>query len=169
LFEKEDALKAVHLKYLDAMQRFRRVGQNLQTIEGTESVTDVSKNIRDRVKMMFLDNTYLSAEEQETIWERWPALKEIRKNIEDKLDLSFVTIKKIPESRSSRGEGSRGGIQLELAGRVQRIYHVTGHYSDQRRSMKLRAQGPGDDVLPGLCEICPRIIHLSPHAQRTLL
>ncbi len=167
LFEKEDALEAVRLKYLDAMQRFRGVGQNLQMIEGTESVLAVAKNIRQRVKMMFLDNTYLSAEEQETIWERWPVLKEVRRNIEDELGLSFVTIRKIPESKGARG-GSQGGIQLELAGRVQRIYHVTGHYSDRGRSMKLRAQGPGDDILPGLRKVCPRIIHLSPHVQRTL-
>jgi len=160
IFEKADILETVRDKYLDAIKRFRSVGQNIQMLDGTQPIKKVHSGARERVTMMFLDDTYLSWDEQQQLWLEWPNLKMLVENIEanDDLGLSLVTVKKIPESVDPRGRGgSRGGYQLEF-GSPTKIYHIAAFFANYYRILRLRPLGSGDKTLERLKAICPQTI-----------
>jgi dTMP kinase len=59
LFEKEEALREVRRKYMDAIRRFTDMGQNIQMVEGTASVEAVGRELQERVKKFFLEDAHL--------------------------------------------------------------------------------------------------------------
>jgi dTMP kinase len=162
LFEKQDTLEKVREKYLDAARRLRGVGENIQMLDGAARVTAVEKNVRERVRMMFLDDAYLSGAEQRTLWQEWPGLDEIRRQAEEQLNLAFVTVKKIPPAPGRPGGGNQGGRQIELADRRDRFYHVAGYFRDRGQAMHILPLGPSDTVLDALRALCPPTIQRAP-------
>ena|GEM_PF-89382 len=167
MFEKADVLEMVRNQYLDIIRRFRSVGQNIQTLDGTQTIKKVQESIRQRVELMFLENTRLSWEEQQQLWRNWPNLKKLVDRIEaDSLvDLTLVTVKKIPESENPRGPGgSRGGYQLEFGGSAD-LHHIAAFFTDHYRAFRLRPLGSAGATLDHLNEICPRVIPRRSSAQ----
>lgn len=169
LFEKEDSLEEVRSKYLDTIHRFRNLTvnpQNIQMIDGTQHITRVARLIRDRVAMMFLDDTYLKFEEQQQVWEEWPGLLDIRRRVGRELGLAFVTVKRLAASRGPGGGGSRGGYQLELAS-DDYVYHVAGYFRSRSQAMTILPMGKADETLEDLKALCPpRILRGQPSSSR---
>lgn len=160
LFEKEDSLDKVRSKYLDTIHRFRSLGnnpQNIQMIDGTQTITAVKNSIKERVEMMFLDDTYLSFDEQQQVWREWPGLLDIRRQVEQKLGLAYVTMKRLAESRGPGGGGNRGGYQLELASDTY-VYHITGYFTNHFKAMTILPLGKANETLENLKALCPRKI-----------
>lgn len=157
LFEKEDSLDRVRSKYVDTIHRFRNLTvnpQNIQMIDGTQSITRVARCIRERVEMIFLDETYLSFEQQQQLWREWPGLLDIRRRVEKELGLAFVTVKKLAESRGSGGGGNRGGYQLKLAS-DDYVYHIAAYFNSRFQAMRILPLGRADETLEDLRALCP--------------
>ena len=147
LFEKEDILQTVHLQYLDSIQRFRKVGHNIQTIEGLQSPKEVTEVIRDRLRTLW-DTSRLPPEQHKSLWRKWSVLHDLRWGIEKRLGLYLLTIRRLT--------GGRGdGYQLVFAGKGSEQYRVNA-YLGSRGGAKIIAQGPQDDTLMQLRDIIQR-------------
>jgi dTMP kinase len=145
LFEKADTLQAVRVQYLDTIRRFRKVGHNIQVVDGLQSAPAVTKIIRDRLAV-FWDTRRLPPDEYGLLWRRWPVLERLRRRIETEFQadgLSLLTVNRLPEGQ---------GYQLVFAGRPEKHYHLMA-YLGWQVGVRLHVQGPEDDILQRLRQL----------------
>lgn len=153
IFEKADILNNVRGNYLEAIQSFKDRKQNIQVIDGSRTINQVTDDIRRHLELLFFTTTRLSREEQERLLVKWPRLQEVLVKIEGELALSLLAITKIP-----------GGYQLALSGR-EGLYYLRTAFA-KNGSIAIRDASRRDAIQEQLEEVASS--EISPYNQLKL-
>jgi len=161
LFETEDLLRKVRGQYLKAIKGLRKTGENIHILPGTQTVKDVEKNIRDRLKFL-LEAEYLDQREEGRIW-KWDFLKRIRQRAEEEIGLMYVGSKDIPAARATQPNdkgfmgGHQGIYQLVFLDEFATEYKVLAYFKKGQKtfsSINVNTKAEGHEIKPKLNEIC---------------
>jgi len=146
IFENEELLHKIQQQYNVAIKQLQSKGENIQLIDGTLEINEISKNIRGRIKLIYFGDSLMPPEKMEEIWERWPVLARIKHDAEKQLHLDLIGIKELVVTPQCRG----GGFQLELVSTKGNFYRVVGYLNVSGETIKIKVLGTNDDVLKQL-------------------